>query len=218
MRKLLTLAACAIMAVALSAVEPPTVTAVTPSPLVMSPNAQPLRVTGTGFAAGLTVEIQSHGNTQTYSGAAIQGHNATSFEVSVVLAQPGAASLIVRNTDGGVTEPFTLKVEVGKGAEPTRGPQAVPVIERVSPDKTNRSTVAQVLTLSGHSFSPAATVTMTDPTGVVTIIKGNSLEASTPTIIRFGATLDVSGDYTFTVTNPPGQASNTVTVVVGSPR
>ena len=214
MRKILTLAAVGFLAVALSAVEPPVVTAVTPSPLVMSPNAQALRVTGSGFAPGLTVEITSLGNTETYSGAAVQGQNATSFEVAVVLAQPGAASLVVRNTDGGVSEPFTLKVEVGKGAEPTRGPQAAPVIERVAPDKTTRGTVAQVISLSGRSFSPALTVTMTDPTGVVTIIKGNSLEAVTPTTVRFSATLDVSGDYTFTVTNPPGQSSNTVTVVV----
>jgi hypothetical protein len=193
MRKHLTVAVFGLLAVALSAVEPPVVTAVTPSPLVMSPNAQTVRVTGSGFAPGLTVEIMSHGNTETYSGAAVQGQNATSFEVS---------------------EPYTLKVEVAKGAEPTRGPQATPVIERVSPDKATRGTTPQMITLTGRSFSPAATVTMTDPTGVVTVIKGNSLETSTPTTIRFNAVLDVSGDYTFTVTNPPGQASNTVTIVV----
>jgi hypothetical protein len=214
MRKHLTVAVFGLLAAALSAVEPPVVTAVTPSPLVMSPNAQTVRVTGSGFAPGLTVEIMSHGNTETYSGAAVQGQNATSFEVSVVLAQPGAATLIVRNVDGGVSEPYTLKVEVAKGAEPTRGPQATPVIERVSPDKATRGTTPQMITLTGRSFSPAATVTMTDPTGVVTVIKGSSLETSTPTTIRFNAVLDVSGDYTFTVTNPPGQASNTVTIVV----
>lgn len=180
----------------------------------MSTDAHTLQVTGTGFAPGLTVEITSHGNTEIFSGAAVQRQNATSFEVAVVLSQPGAATLVVRNTDGGVSEPFALKVEPVKGAEPTRGPQAIPVLERVSPDKTARTTVPVVLTLSGRSFSPALTVTMTSPTGVVTVIRGNSLEAVTPTSVRFSATLDVSGDYTFTVTNPPGQTSDTVTVVV----
>lgn len=214
MRTVLTLAVVGLLAVAVRAVEPPVVNSVTPSPLVMSTDAVTLRVTGTGFAPGLTVEITSHGNTQTFSGATVQGQNTTSFEVAVVLSQPGPALLVVRNTDGGLSEPFTLKVEPVKGAEPTRGPQAVPVLERVTPDKTARTTVPQQITLSGRRFSPAVTVTMTDPTGVVTIIKGNSLEAVTPTSVRLSVTLDVSGDYTFTVTNPPGQSSDTVTVVV----
>lgn len=214
MRNILTLAAVGLLAASLSAVEPPVVNAVTPSPLVMSPNPVTLRVTGTGFAPGLTVEITMHGNTEIFSGAAVQGQNATSFELAVVLTQPGAALLVVRNTDGGISEPFTLKVEPVKGAEPTQGPQPVPVLERAAPEKTTRTTVPQVITLSGRDFSPALTVTMTDPTGVVTTIKGNSLEAATPTSVRFRATLDVSGDYTFTVTNPPGQTSDTVTIVV----
>ena len=214
MRKFLTLAVFGLLAVALSAIEPPTVTSVTPSPLVMSPTTETLKVTGTGFAPGLTVEIMSHGTTETFSGAAIQGQSATSFDIAVVLAQPGPATLIVRNTDGGVSEPFALKVEAATPREPTRGPQAVPVIERVSPEKATRSSVAQIVTLGGRSFSPALTVTMTDPTGVVTVFKGNALEAVTPTTVRVSVVLDVSGDYTFTVTNPPGQASNTVTVVV----
>ncbi len=214
MRNILTLAAVGLLAVSLSAVEPPVVNAVTPSPLVMSPNPVTLRVTGTGFAPGLTVEITMQGNTEIFSGAAVQNRNATSFEVAVVLTQPGAALLVVRNTDGGVSDPFTLKVEAVKGAEPTKGPQPMPVLERVTPDKTTRNTTPQGLVLSGRNFSPALSVTMTSPTGVVTVIKGNSLEAVTPTSVRFSVTLDVSGDYTFTVTNPPGQTSDTVTVVV----
>lgn len=215
MRKLLTLAAAfGLFAAALSAVEPPIVTSVMPTPLVMSPTAQRLKVTGSGFAPGLTVEIMSQGNTETFSGATIQGQSATSFEIAVVLAQPGPATLIVRNTDGGVSEPFPLKVEVAGPGEPVRAPQATPVIERVSPDKATRGTVPQAVTLSGRGFLPALVVTVTDPTGVVTLISGSSLESAMPTAVKFRVVLDVGGDYTFTVTNPPGQASNTVTVVV----
>src|SRR5262245_66315275 len=91
----------ALCAGTLGSVEPPHVTSVAPSPIVMSPKPQALKVTGTGFAPGLTVEVTQLGNTETFSGAAVRSQAATSFEISVVFAQPGAATLVVRNADVG---------------------------------------------------------------------------------------------------------------------
>jgi hypothetical protein len=214
MSKLFSLAIAGILVASLSATEPPVVSAVTPSPLVASATAQTVRVTGSGFAPGLTVELTSNGNTEIFSGAAIQGQSATAFDVAVVIAQPGAASLVVRNTDGGVSDAFPLKVEAKSPTTSAPAPQSAPVIARVAPDKATRGSEPQQLTLTGSNFAPALTVTMTDPTGMVTIIKGTSFEAVTPTTVRFSVPLNVMGDYTFQVTNPPGQASNTVTVNV----
>lgn len=212
MRNLTKLFAVGVLAGALYAAETPVVTSITPSPLVTSPNAQALRVTGTGFAPGLTAEVTLLGNTETFSGAAIKGQSATTFEIAVVLPQPGAASLIVRNTDGGVSDPFFFKVEPVP-SEPARRPPT-PVIDQISPERVNRSTVAQVFTLSGRGFLPSLTVTMTDPAGVVTVLGRENIEVVTSDSVRFNVVLNVSGEFNFTVTNPQGQASNAVTVQV----
>lgn len=215
MRTLPTALAFVILAGVIGAVETPRVTAVTPSPLFTSPKPQTLKVTGTGFAPGLTVEVMSQGNTETYSGAAVQGQRSTSFEIAVVLAQPGAPTLVVRNTDGGVSDPFPLKVEVGQPPRPENPvPQSRPTIDRVSPEKTTKGSVAQAVTLTGSQFAPGLSVTVTDPTGTVTTINGTALEAVTPTLVKFSVVFDVSGEYTLAITNPPGQSSNTVTVIV----
>lgn len=212
MRNLTTLFAIGVLAGALHAAEPPVVTSITPTPLVASPGAQLLKVTGTGFAPGLTVEVTLLGSTETFSGAAIKGQNATTFEIAVVLAQPGAATLTVRNTDGSVSDPYSFKVEPVP-SEPARKPP-VPVIDQISPERVNRSTVAQVLTLSGRSFLPSLTVTMTDPAGVVTVLAREAIEVVTAESVRFSVVLNVSGEFTFTVANGPGSASNAVTVAV----
>jgi hypothetical protein len=208
--------AALVMALGASFFEPPVVSSVTPTPIVASASAQVLTVSGTGFAPGLTVEVTSQGNTATFTGAAVQGQRATMFEISAVLAQTGAATLVVRNTDGGVSDPFALTVVAGpvKPQPPTPAPMPTAVIDRVEPEKATRSSVAQPIMLSGKQFAAGLAVTVTDPTGTVRVIEANALEAVTPTSVRFQAVLDISGDYTFTVTNPKGQASNTVTVVV----
>jgi hypothetical protein len=212
-----TLSLCGVLAIAtlLSAqvaVDPPTVATVTPTPIVVSASEQVLTVTGTNFAPGLTVEVMSQGNTLTFTGAAIRDQRATTFDIAVILTQPGEATLIVRNTDGGVSEPFPLSVVAGPAQPPTV--PTVPVIDRIDPEKATRSTEAQALTLTGRMFARGVRITLTDPTGAVRILDTGAIEAVTPTSVRFRAVLDISGEYTFTATNPEGKASNTVTVQV----
>jgi hypothetical protein len=220
MRTISTVFTSIILASALSGVgsiEPPVVTAVSPSPIVMSPKPQALKVTGTGFARGLTVEVTLQGNTETFSGAAIRSQASTSFEISAVLAQPGEGTLVVRNTDGGVSDPFTLKVEAGQPAKPEGpGPQPTPVIDRVTPEKVNRSSVAQLLTFSGNSFVQGLSVSVTDPTGTVTVVRGTAVDSVTPEAVKINVVLDILGEYTFLITNPGGRSSNSVVVVVSA--
>jgi hypothetical protein len=217
MRTLSTVVASVILAGALGAVEPPTVTAVTPSPIVTSPKPQPLKVTGTNFAPGLTVEVTSQGNTETFTGAAIRGLASTSFEISAVLVQPGAASLVVRNTDGGVSDPFALKVEAGQPAKPEGpSPQPTPVIDRVTPEKAQRSSVAQLLTFSGNGFVQGLSLSVTDPTGTVNVIRATALDSVTTEVVKANIVLDIMGEYTFLITNPAGKASNSVVVTVSA--
>jgi hypothetical protein len=217
MRTISTVLTGVILAGVLGAVEPPTVTSVSPSPVLTSAKPQPLKVTGTGFAPGLTVELTSQGNTETFTGADVRGQAATSFEISVVLVQPGPATLVVRNTDGGVSAPFTIKVDAGQPAKPEAPlPQTAPVIDRVIPDKVQRTSVAQQLTFSGNSFVQGLSVSMTDPTGSVKVLKGSALDAVTPEAVKASVVLDVLGEYTFLITNPSGRSSNSVTVTVGA--
>jgi|SRR5688572_26749902 len=221
MRTISTVFTSVILASALSGVmgtvEPPSVTSVTPSPVVTSPKPQPLKVTGTGFAPGLTVEVTLQGNTETFSGAAIRGQASTSFEISAVFAQPGAATLVVRNTDGGVSDPFIVKVEAGPPTRPEApAPQAIPVIDRVIPEKVNRSSVAQLLTFSGNSFVQGLSLSVTDPTGSVTVVKGTALDSVTPEVVKANLVLEILGEYTFLITNPNGRSSNSVVVTVSA--
>ena len=215
MRTKSTVLAVVIFAAVLGAVEPPNVTSVAPSPIVMSPKPQALKVNGTGFAPGLTVEVTQLGNTETFSGAAVKSQAATSFEISVVFAQPGAATLVVRNTDGGVSDPFTIRVEVGESAKPGQpAPQTVPVIDRVVPDKVTKGSTAQTLTFNGNNFVQGLSVSITDPTGNVTVLKGTALETVTREMVKFSTVLDIAGEYSFLITNPSGQSSNSVVVIV----
>lgn len=215
MKILSTVLTSVILAGVLGAVEPPTVTSVAPSPVVTSPKPQALKVTGSGFASGLTVEVTLQGNTETFTGAAIRGQASTSFEISMVLAQPGAATLVVRNTDGGVSDPFALKVEAGQTGRPEGPvPQSLPSIDRVAPDKATKGSVAQLLTFSGNNFVQGLSVSVTDPTGSVTVIKGTAIDSVTREIVKLSHILDIGGEYTFLITNPSGQSSNSVVVIV----
>lgn len=208
-----------VLAGVLGAVEPPTVTSVTPTPIVTSPKPQPIKVVGTGFAAGLTVELTSLGTTETFSGAAIRGLGNTSFEVSVMLVQPGPATLVVRNTDGGVSDPFSLKVEPGQPARPEGPlPQSTPSIDRVMPERANRSSVAQLLTFTGNNFVQGLSLSMTDPTGTVNVIRRTALDSVTPEVVKANLVLDIQGEYTFLITNPNGRSSNSVVVIVSGSR
>ena len=190
--------------------EKPVITAVLPQAPSRNSTAQILTVNGANFGVGLTLEVQTPaGSSMTFSGKEIQSARDSSFQVSIILAVAGNYTFVVRNTDGGVSDPFVVKVQPASGA---------PAIEKVSPESPTRKTEPQTLIVSGRNFAQGLSLSVTDPTGQVAVIKGNAIGTITPTSFEVSLVLDKSGDYSLLVTNPSGESSNALTVVVALQR
>ena len=97
-------------------------------PAAPSPNTKPqvLTITGQDFMQGLTLTVsEPAGNKTVIQGKAITNQTATSFQAPVTLLNEGTYSLVVTNTDGGISPPFALGV---KKSPPAQGP----MIEKIT--------------------------------------------------------------------------------------
>ena len=150
------------------------------------------------------------GQSLRFSGADILGRRSTSFEVNVLLDTKGNYSLVVSNTDGGVSRPFVLTVETEAAQSQQKDK---PTIDSISPAKVTKSNSPQTLTIRGTRFEPGLVVIITDPTGTVKTLSGNVLSDITPTSFQLAAVLEVSGEYSVEVKLPSGAVSNTAIVV-----
>jgi hypothetical protein len=174
-----------------------------------SDKAQPLTVNGRNFAEGLSLEVTSpEGQAQVLSGQDIRDLRETSFQVAIVLPRGGTYSFVVRNRDGGASNAFPLKVP------PTA---TAPSIERVEPTSVPRSTSPTRLTVLGRNFVAGLSVTLTDPTGEVTVIK-DGIGTVTATSFTVDLNLTVAGEYSLLVTNPSTENSNSVAFTVSNGR
>jgi len=186
----------------------PQITSITPPPKA-GDKPQPLTINGQNFADGLALEITSpEGQAEVISGRDIRDLRETSFQVALVLPRGGTYSLVVRNRDGGASNAFPLKVP------PTA---SAPSIERVDPSSVPRSTNPQRLTFIGRNFAPGLSVTVTDPTGEVTVLK-DGIGTVSPSSFTVDLTLTVAGEYALLVTNPSTENSNSVNITVTSGR
>jgi hypothetical protein len=78
---------------------------------VHGPADQTLTVTGSGFRAGLSLDMTTpEGTTHNLSGSAIESARDSSFKVSITLATAGTYTLVVTNPDGGTSEAFEMRV------------------------------------------------------------------------------------------------------------
>lgn len=189
----------------------PEITNVTPGSPGVSSKPQRLTITGTDFLQGLTLMITNPGGqSQRYAGEDILNRRPTAFEVNVLLDTKGNYSLVVSNTDGGVSRPFPLTVQ-GEAAQPEN--KTKPTIESISPAKVTKSNTPQTLTVRGTRFEPGMVVLLTDPTGTVKTISGNAIADITPTSFQFTAILELPGEYSVEVKLPSGALSNTAVVV-----
>ena len=189
----------------------PEITNVTPGSPGVSSKPQRLTITGTDFLEGLTLMITDPGGqSQRYAGTDILNRRPTAFEVNVLLDEKGSYSLIVSNTDGGVSRPFPLTVQAGAAQSENK---TKPTIESISPAKVTKSNTPQTLTVRGTRFEPGMVVLLTDPTGTVKTISGNAIADITPTSFQFTAILELPGEYSVEVKLPSGALSNTAVVV-----
>jgi hypothetical protein len=188
----------------------PAISAVAPQAPSRSATAQVLTITGVNLWAGLSLTVvEPDGRKVYYTGVAIQERRDTSFKVSVVLASTGAYTLIVTNPDGATSDPFVLK---GTSAEPPVPARRSPKIDRVLPEQATRDPQPQTLAVTGNYFASGLSVSVTDPTGTVYVIKGAALGTVTATSFTMSLAIEMTGEYGVMVTNPSGESSNTVMI------
>ena len=93
-------------------VSTPDISNVTPASPGRSSKPQRLAVAGSDFLQGLTLMVTNPGGQSLrFAGADILNRQQGSFEVDVLLDTAGNYSLVVTNTDGGVSKPFVLAVQ-----------------------------------------------------------------------------------------------------------
>jgi len=177
----------------------PAITALSPNPMTGSSNGQVLTIAGTGFQAGLTVQVGS----TTLTGSQLMSVTATAIQVNLVAGLTTRAfAVTVRNPDGQVSASVNLQMNA---------PPA-PSITSLSPSQVTGSNSAQTLTISGAGFQSGAGLAVlvgaTNYTGSqVTFVSGSQVKVAVVTGVG-AKTLNVR------VTNPSGMASNLVALTV----
>jgi len=105
---------------------------------------------------------------------------------------------------------------IGCGASPTEpnGPSTAPRVDAISPTPLVPSPVDQILNITGLGFLPGLSVTLTDPTGSVTIASGGQIRNLTTNSFDVILTLPMTGVYLLVVNNSSGLKSATVSFTV----
>jgi hypothetical protein len=184
----------------------PMISGLSPGLIVMSQSPQVVTVAGSNFLAGLTVSLTDPtGVTSTFEATAIHSFQASAFQISPTFGIPGQYTLLVRNTTGETSQPFTFVVQSS-----ANGP--TPHIDAVSPSTPSHSGAPQVLAIDGSGFAQGLTVTVLDPMGQM--VNDVSVGAVSATSIQISATLGQTGIYTVFVTDPTGQTSNSIALNV----
>lgn len=199
--------AASVLALAVTTSSTPVVTHVAPATPAVSARAQVLSIHGKEFMAGLTLAVTTpEGQTDTFTGSAIQARTETSFQVSLMFATPGRYQFVVTNTDGGTSEPFALEVAARKTSP------AAPVIERVTPSEPTAHPEPQLLRVDGQRFESGLRAIVTDETGAE--LPEVSVTKVTPRSFELRVRLDKAARYELVVNNPSGAVSNVVTITV----
>jgi len=196
--------ASVVFALALPGISEPKINGVQPETLSVSAKPQQITISGQDFLEGLTLVVTTPGGQpKNFSGADIVGRGPTGFRVSIAFDAPGPYELVVLNSDGGKSSPFRVDVKTGSVA---------PTIDRIQPAEIARSQEAQLLTLRGAGFEPGLRLSVTDPTGSVTV--KDAFDRLEPTIAVVRLVFEVSGTYALMVTNPSGGQSNSISLTI----
>ena len=201
--KSIIIASCLSLIVAGTAVQP-RITDVEPTTPAVGPTAQLVTVTGDDFRTGLTLEVTTPGgDIRNVIGRDIQSRRETSFQVWLAFDAPGTYSFVVLNDDGLRSNALAIQA---------RRVATLPVIDHVTPEEPLKDAQPQTVTITGRNFALGLRVSVTDPTGTVTVAE--QIDRTDAHTIVLPLVLDISGQYALMVTNPSGDSSNTVTVTV----
>jgi len=198
------LLAAGLLAVSLAST--PVITQVLPA--VPSPDDEPqtLSLRGSDFLPDLEIEVMNpSGSTEVFSGDQVVRHDATRVDVTLLIPAEGRYAFIVRNRDGGVSQPFNVAVKAKK--EP-----AAPVIAQVTPANLRPHPEPQTLRVEGRRFETGLRAIVTDPVG--TEIGDVQVRNVTPTAFELILRLPEPGDYGLSVSNPSGGVSNVYQLAV----
>jgi hypothetical protein len=110
---------------------------------------------------------------------------------------------VVLNHDGKRSAPFTVEA---------RRTANRPSIDQVTPQEFSKSPEPQVVTLAGRNFQAGLKLSVTDPTGTVTVADRIDKVDAQAVVVRL--VFEQSGAYALMVTNPSGESSNTVSLTV----
>jgi len=182
----------------------PRITGIVPEKPAVSPKAVTVVINGEDFQSGLSLQVTApDGQVRTLAGMDITAQRAVSFQVQFTFDAEGRYSFVVLNHDGKRSAPFVVEA---------RRAVARPNIDQVSPQELTKSPEPQVVTLTGRNFQAGLKVSVTDPTGTVTVAdRIDKIDAQT-VVLRL--VFDQSGSYAVMVTNPSGESSNTVSLSV----
>lgn len=211
---LTTLATTLALMLTTAATSTPQITGVAPASLVTAPAAQQISVTGQGFMRGLSMVISDPaGASQVFKGMSVEPQESASFNVTASFPIAGVYQFVVTNTDGGVSQPFSLTVRDG-APRVVPSQSTAPVINLVSPDTLRKQSQPQSLRVNGTGFVQGLIVTLEDPTGKAVQYSGRDIVNQTATSFVVMVIVTVEGEYTLGVVNPGGQWSNSASLSV----
>lgn len=182
----------------------PKITGVVPEKPTVSPQAVTVVVNGEDFQSGLSLQVTTPGGqVRTLAGMDITAQRAVSFQVQFTFDAEGRYAFVVLNQDGKRSPPFNVEA---------RRVANRPNIDQVAPAELTKSPEPQVMTITGRNFQPGLKLSVTDPTGTVTVADRIDKSDAQTVVVRL--VFEQSGSYALMITNPSGESSNTVSLSV----
>ena len=182
----------------------PKITGIVPEKPTVSPKAVTVVINGEDFQSGLSLQVTTPGgDVRTLAGMDITAQRAVSFQVQFTFDAEGRYGFVVLNHDGKRSAPFTVEA---------RRVANRPNIDQVAPMEFTKSPEPQVVTITGRNFQPGLKLSVTDPTGTVTVADRIDKTDAQTVVVRL--VFEQSGSYAVMVTNPSGESSNTVSLSV----
>ena len=191
-----------------NAVNPVTITSISPASPIASNIDQNVTVNGNNFEQNLTVDIIfPNGAGTTLSGTQIQNVTPNSFTMLATFNAAGTWQIKVRNQNGAVSNSFSFNVQQQSNS---------PSISSISPTTPTASGTDQNVTVNGTNFQPGLTATVTFPNGGNAVLSGTQIQNVTATSFTMRITLGNAGNWNLKVENPNGSPSNVFAFTVQS--